>query len=682
MLRLKALKFKGIGRFVEEQTIHFDVLGKLVQLGGKNNNTQGSSGAGKSTVFMALDYLFGVSNKPSTILKSRYSDEGITVEGVFEWDDKPLVISRGKKLSIVIDNGEPVKGSSSITEEKLDGIIGMDRQLFRKMLHKRQKEGGFFLEMTPAQINAFLSSALGHEKTNAKIEIVDKELKKLTEKKISVASALASSKAALKATQDAILSMGLPPVREVHQSLVLELKNKSESSMATLTQVISVLRLEEEALNAARPRVTSVPFDRSTIEALEKEYDRLQIAIRARQDAEKDRLNKARITAQQNQNKCAEIKRTIKLGEEASKKAVEVAEQLKKIRLGKCYTCGHDWVDQQNEANLIKSVKVLREQITLGLSSGPSLLAVEAEIVKDFDACVPLEVNVNDLMGPLHDSGIKLVAERQKEKDHQTEQTKSSKLLLDAHATKEASMRAAHRQTLDQSRGQADIDRRTYEAALSKLRAYEEARTRYEASQTSLKAQETSYGEKVTQLTVDSTVNATQNEMAEELKRGLKSYLSCSFDEALETISENATKLIRNIPNMANATIQLEGTKETQDGKVKEEVTAVIHMDGEENIDIRSLCGGERTALDLAIDLSVIDMLESKANKGIDIFILDEPFDGLDTVCILSALEVLKNSNSNKRLVLVDHNPEVQAMVESQLVVVRDGTTSRILQTA
>jgi hypothetical protein len=71
VLKQKYLKFKGIGRFVEEQTIVFDSLSKFVQLGGQNNNTKGSSGAGKSTVFMAEDYLFGVSNRPGTVLKSR-----------------------------------------------------------------------------------------------------------------------------------------------------------------------------------------------------------------------------------------------------------------------------------------------------------------------------------------------------------------------------------------------------------------------------------------------------------------------------------------------------------------------------------------------------------------------------------------------------------------------------------
>ena len=38
MLRLRQLKFSGIGRFVEEQVIDFDALGNMVQVDGQNNN--------------------------------------------------------------------------------------------------------------------------------------------------------------------------------------------------------------------------------------------------------------------------------------------------------------------------------------------------------------------------------------------------------------------------------------------------------------------------------------------------------------------------------------------------------------------------------------------------------------------------------------------------------------------
>ena len=681
LLELEKLKFKGIGRFLEEQVIDFTSLGKFVQLGGQNNNTKGSSGAGKSTVFMVLDYLFGVSNRPSTVLKCRYSEEGIFVEGTFRYGGKPLTITRGKKLSIDLD-GVVTTGNSDKTEEKLDEIIGMPRDLFRKMLHKRQKEGGFFLDMTPAIMDSFLMSALGLNAYKPKIKIADDKVSELTEKKKTTITSLAAARSALKATQDAILSMGLPPVREMHQSVVLDLREKVEKSTGALDLTLQMTRLEEATLNESRPQITSIPFDRTALELLERDYKAAESRITHANWQEKDRQNRAMVELTQFQKHLTRLQTSIAQGEAATKKAVEVAEQIKKIKDGKCYTCGHDWVDAQTHTNLMSSIKNLRIQIEAGQEAHKRIPDAQASVDHWSKEIEPLPVNTDTDTIALQRTEFDLIDLRQQEKDHQWAQLKKNKELLSTFELQESAMRTRHREMLDQVRGQADIDRRTYEAALEKLKSYAAALARYEAQSASLKAQEASYEDRINELLEQSTQVDKELVKAEELKRALKSYLSCSFDEALETISENATKLIRNIPNMANATIQLEGVKETQDGKIKEEVNAVIHMDGDANVPIKSLCGGERTSTDLAIDLSVIDLLESKANKGINLFILDEPFDGLDTVCIEMALEVLKNSNSNKRLIIVDHNPEVKEMVESRLTVVRDGSTSRIVQAA
>jgi DNA repair exonuclease SbcCD ATPase subunit len=163
-----------------------------------------------------------------------------------------------------------------------------------------------------------------------------------------------------------------------------------------------------------------------------------------------------------------------------------------------------------------------------------------------------------------------------------------------------------------------------------------------------------------------------------ETKRAIKTYVSFSFNEALDAIGDKATKIIRCIPNTKNATIEFEGTKETQKGTVKEEVNAVISVDGELGVPIKSLSGGERSSTDLAVDLAVIDYIESKTGKGLNLFILDEPFTGLGTVEIEMALEVLKNANINKKLFIVDHNAEVKQMVQDRLIVVRDGLTSKV----
>ena len=77
MIKLLSLTFNNIRCFTTEQTVVFEGRDKLIQVDGKNNNTGGSSAAGKSTVFMALDYLLGINDISVTILQSRLTKKTI-----------------------------------------------------------------------------------------------------------------------------------------------------------------------------------------------------------------------------------------------------------------------------------------------------------------------------------------------------------------------------------------------------------------------------------------------------------------------------------------------------------------------------------------------------------------------------------------------------------------------------
>jgi DNA repair exonuclease SbcCD ATPase subunit len=167
--------------------------------------------------------------------------------------------------------------------------------------------------------------------------------------------------------------------------------------------------------------------------------------------------------------------------------------------------------------------------------------------------------------------------------------------------------------------------------------------------------------------------------IAEESKRLIKSYSLQKFQETLDSIGENASDILRNVPNMATASIYFEGCKETGSGTIKEEVTALINMDGEPDIDIKSLSGGERTAIDLAVDLAVIDVLEVKAGKGADFFILDEPFDGLDSIGRSAIIDIIKGIDSNKRVIIVDHGAETKEIISDRITVIRNGELSYVV---
>jgi DNA repair exonuclease SbcCD ATPase subunit len=151
--------------------------------------------------------------------------------------------------------------------------------------------------------------------------------------------------------------------------------------------------------------------------------------------------------------------------------------------------------------------------------------------------------------------------------------------------------------------------------------------------------------------------------LAEESVRLIKNFTLQKFQDTLNYIGERATEIINRIPNMANAVIFFENAKETKTGKIKNEVNAVMNLEGDSNVHIKTLSGGERTSADFAIDLAVGEMIESMTQKGVNFLIVDEGFDGLDSISKIECLEILKTLNTDKKILMVDHSSEVKEMV-------------------
>ena len=178
MIELETLKFSGLRCFDKEQVISFSNRDKLIQIDGRNENTGGSSGAGKTTIFLALDYLLGISDIPSTVLQSRLTKNPLTVEGVFKIDGVVTHIVRSKKGGLTIQrDGDTVSGNVKLAEEKLDELLGIPKKILKKMLHKKQKEGGFFLNMTAKEMYEFLITMLNLDLYILKQNKIDEDLK-------------------------------------------------------------------------------------------------------------------------------------------------------------------------------------------------------------------------------------------------------------------------------------------------------------------------------------------------------------------------------------------------------------------------------------------------------------------------------------------------------------------------
>jgi DNA repair exonuclease SbcCD ATPase subunit len=732
MLKLKKLTLGGIATFVDRQTVYFDRLGHLIQFDGENRNTGGSSGAAKSSVFNALDYLLGVNDLPTTVLQSRHTKEKIFVEGEFDWDGKNVIITRAAKLAIDVD-GNITTGSSDLTEELLDKILGMPRKVFRKILHKRQKEGGFFLEFTPKETYTFLTDAMDLSAERKKLEKVEAKLSELEKSKVSKETAVTSLQSSVKATQESILALGLAPIRDIHQAVILELKTKMDASAGALIKVQEDHKSTNELLDSQRPILIPNPIletaeqlpqpvleeatlnNQDIIATLESQIATLAQEINDLRQAEADRIKKVTTAIQERKLTLSVLSHKCTISVTAKDEAVKLAGEIKKIRDAICPTCEQSWITETakvKETELLNRLAQFKIQIQEGVTAENSIEITKSEIELLEKELIPqglaaISVKIDDSArynSQINEEKAKANAykaeisiknaeilknhtEKQKVINNEVSNRNAgiladisirNKAASDEYQFKVTAVRETQARELDQARGQADVDRRAFEAAANKLKAFTDYLARYESSLKAMKEQETNYLASLATAEAELAKLLQEILMAEELRKAVKLFISISFDGALESIGDAATRIIRCVPTMVSATIQLEGQKETKDGKIKEEINAVISMNGDIGIPIKSLSGGERSAVDIAVDLAVIEFIEEESAKGIDVFILDEPFTGLGPVEIEPVLELLKNLTSTKKLIIVDHNAEVKEMVSDRLVVVREGNSSTI----
>jgi len=777
MLIPKSLTLANIGRFVEPQTVDFTKLGSLVQVEGINNNTNGSSGAAKSTLFKSFNWLLGLDGPSTTILQSRLTKEHIEVSGIFDYDGQPLKISRGRKLSIEL-NGVLTTGSSKLTEELLDSIIGMDRDLFSKILHKKQGSGGFFLELGPSKTYEFLTKCLSLDKEQAKITTLDLRLDTLAKKEASLKSDIESNKSGLEATQNAIFSLGSAPSGPNPDSLAL-LKQAHVQATDTHRLVVESLKVQMEELEKSRPQVTVTPYDRSKIVQLELEIDQVKTHVAQLEKAEHDRqsevkskiselqilaskLGQSEITRQNDiktqisslrveiaklqgleqsrqsnaksfvsalQIELIKAQALVAQGVKAKEEATTLAKELQKVKTALCPTCERgDWVNdacKAKEAEILGKLLEYKKTIIAGTEASGKITTINeqlefykegakprhptdqidltkkiAELEEDANPRVIPEVSelsyqvehlkselspkidpkVVDLGHTLSATTAVLGHERAFERDHQFKESAKSQLILANYVQKQTEMRQEHQFAVKFAQDAEQKALHSLREVEYTFKSFKEAKAKFDESLSKLNKQASSYQYEIQLLTTDLQLAQEELELAFLSKEAIKSYLSCSFESALEGIGDEATRRIRRLPNMATGTVQFDGLKENKDGKVKEEVNAVLSMDGEIGIPVKSLSGGERSSVDLAVDLSVVSFIEETTGKGINLMELDEAFTGLDSVNIMEVLETLKDSNSNKQILLIDHNPLVAQAIDCKLTVIRDGLTSRIVQ--
>lgn len=663
MLELSSITFKNIRSFYEEQTIDFSSRDNLIQIDGKNENTGGSSGAGKTSICLAIDYLLGISNIPSTLLQSRNTKEPMTVSGEFIIDGKPFTIKRSKKEGLSIKSQDlSVSGNNKLAEEKLDELIGIPRDILKKMVHKKQKENGFFLSMTPKEIYHFLVVLLGLETYISKVDTISNDVKEKS-KKLDLLLNKPEEIDGRISELDTMLSNMTKPTRDVDPEAIKQRRAK-------ISGLESEIKSLEEGCGGELAKLEKPVRD------IEKFDDTKLVMIKDRLSQKKSQLEslqKNKHGVDQELSKITNIKYSCK---DLIKKLTDIngnVAQIEKESL--CYTCLRHWDNEDSKLkidNLKQTAANYKKQ----------LLSYKQEIEKEKGLIDNLATIADQIKAVTQESNKlneALLAEEYTKNNLAKEIDSKYRLLLSEYQNKQNDIKSNFNNKINDLRSEVNELKIQNNNDVHELNTYEQLMKQYNLST----KQTSEIISKLQQEKQDIVKNKEdiqyQISVAEESKRLIKAYILKTFQETLDSIAYTATNMLSFIPNVRNSSIFFDIQKEMKNGSVRDEITPMININGENAIPLKTLCGGEGTAIDLAVDLAVIDTIESKTGRGANFFIMDEPFNGLDSVCKESCLDILRQMNLNKKIIMIDHSSELKEMVSDVITVCLSGENSSIL---
>jgi len=700
MIKIKQLTFENIGRFVSPQSIDFESLSHLVQVDAINELSSGSSGSGKSTIFQAIEFLFGCNDTPASILQSRLTKEKISVSALLEKNGKEFSVSRsGKGLSIQID-GVVTDGSIKLAEEKLQELIGIKPEYLRKMFHKRQGEGGFFLSMRPTESYEFLSDVLGAGAWTKKAELVTDRIKSLSLKRDMAKQSLEMQSHALKRTEDDLANSKAPEPPVLDETSL----NASEADLSKLTQKLSELKANyqksrdgyQSELQRELNLVPSPPYpiapDRSYVTSLEAKVRALQFKIQTEQRELKEKESSLTLLVSKKENAIKDIEKDRLTLPAIQRNFEEIKEHILRIKDKKCPTCTQNWEGGQADQTFdsyLNRAKTLKKEIerleclpsadslNKDLEESKEKLTIVKNLIKNFDTTDLDQAQAEatkaqaelDEKTKAANNEFAILAEKEKQAKYEINSRYQGLIKqTQDHFDKEEAELSGNIRQLTASIGAIKTTKAAYEAALSQFEKNLKQLNENKAF---------AYGRVLDQKTQLEETEA-ELEIAELSAKMLKSFVSQLFQDALGDIAHRATAILRRIPNMSTASIQFESFKETKAGTIKAEINAVLSIDNEIGIPIKSLSGGERASVDLAADLAVLDVLELMMGSGLDILALDEPFTGLDSVNKEEILTILSQHCDGKKLIIVDHSEETKALVNDKITVIRKGQYSEV----
>lgn len=703
MLILETLTLEGFGPFNEKTVIHFPPNGAIL-IRGQMVNEAISSGTGKSHIMKGIAYALGYCDVSATELKGWDSKKFSVVLSLRDTvTNEVSIISRNPSLSVVL-NGVPVAGTATASEEALQLLLKLPKDLRSALTYRAQREKGAFLNNTDAQNKEFFTTLLELDKLEAVADLLDNENKKIDSDMLTNITKIKSLEDTIPLLQvkEGELESQNENINESHKKIALfqEEISASQTNITTLNSTVNNLlgsisdlekkidiMKEEKAMFIASINNDNLKAQRAALEVKKRQYiDASEAFLKEKVSHQKEMLGKQanKVTINQ-QLGLVEMQRKelIRIKDDAAK----LNEEIKRMEgeVASCPTCSQPWDNAKTHLEtkkvqlqaLMTKFQTAQKFITENENLGDKIPDLDNEIMLFSQLMQECEENSRKQQEPINQITAEIMALDNESRD-----------LLAPVAAKDQLISSTQQQIIHVNQQITTVKQtatsfnQQIKTATDQINSQYAFIKQYEQFIKDLDTKRANYAVKVTELeNLHKKTNILQDEKSvadhcsKILSRG--GFLSVIFDEVLADIEARSNIMIACIPNINRFTIAIVTSGVTKGGKAEKKIKVLIYKNGRE-VSLKNLSGGQLCALELCTDFAVRECIRLRSGSPFGWVCLDEAMDGLDVETKKPALEMLTEMVTGQ-LLIIDHSTEIKEGFESIITVEYDGKYSRIL---
>jgi ABC-type Mn2+/Zn2+ transport system ATPase subunit len=149
-------------------------------------------------------------------------------------------------------------------------------------------------------------------------------------------------------------------------------------------------------------------------------------------------------------------------------------------------------------------------------------------------------------------------------------------------------------------------------------------------------------------------------------------------DDVLAEIAALSNTRLSHLPNVQAITLAFQTSRDLKDGSQRNEIKTCLMLDGRE-VPLASLSGGQQTAVEMAVDRSVAEVIARRTGVRPNWLVLDEAFEGMDGVVKEQCFEMLKQQATEQLILVVDHAEQFIHLFDQTIEVEYQNGISRVL---